>query len=143
MKTFILNAKELITEIKHEKIQIQTKEVRMLWDDLMELTMARHEALIGARKVHSFDRKIDETLDLMLKTETPLSINSKDHGNIEELEQMKNDLSQNVNDINKEADSLVSMYPDAIGHINAKKNKLTNAVKGLDNTLLWLKSKRE
>ena len=138
----MLNAQQLITEIKDEKIQIRTKEVGKLYDDLMELSFARHDALIGARKIHSFDRKIDETLDLMLKTETPFSTKGKDHGNIEELEQMQNDLSQNVNDINKEADNLISEFPDVSGHINARKNKITNAVKGLDNTLLWLKSKR-
>ena len=137
----MLNAQQLITEIKDEKIQIRTKEVGKLYDDLMELSFVRQDALIGARKIHSFDRKIDETLDLMLKTETPFSTKSKDHGNIEELEQMQNDLSQNVNDINKEADILISEFPDVSGHINARKNKITNAVKGLDNTLFWLKSK--
>ena len=138
----MLNAQQLITEIKDEKIQIRTKEVGNLYDDLMALSFARYDALIGARKIHSFDRKIDETLDLMLKTEIPFSTNGKDHGNIEELEQMQNDLSQNVNDINEEADSLISEFPDVSGHINARKNKITNAVNGLDNTLLWLKSKR-
>ena len=63
-----------VNMIAAQGIQTRTKEVRNLWDDLMELTFARHEALIGARKIHSFDRKIDEILDRMLKTETPFSI---------------------------------------------------------------------
>ena len=141
-KTFIFNAEQLMTEIQHKKIQIQTKEIRELYEDLMELTLARHEGLIGARKIHCFDKKIDEILDRILKTETPLSNSNKDHhGNIEDLEQMQIDLRQTVNDINKEANILVSEFPDAVGHINARQNKVTNAVKGLDNTLLWLKSK--
>ena len=83
-------------------------------------------------------------LDRMLKTETPISINgSKDHGNIEELEQMQNDISQNVNDINKEADILVAEFPDAVPHINARQNEVIKAVKGLENTLFWLKSKNK
>ena len=141
-KKFILNAEQLLKEIQHKKIQIQTKEIRELYEDLMELTLARHEGLIGARKIHCFDKKIDEILDRILKTETPFSNSNKDHhGNIEDLEQMLIDLRQNVNEINKEANILVSEFPDAIGHINARQNKVTNAVKGLDNTLLWLKSK--
>ena len=66
MATFMLNAQQLITEIKDEKIQIRTKEVGKLYDDLMELSFVRQDALIGARKIHSFDRKIDETLDLII-----------------------------------------------------------------------------
>ena len=141
-KKFILNAEQLLKEIQHKKIQIQTKEIRELYEDLMELTLARHEGLIGARKIHCFDKKIDKILDRILKTETPFSNSNKDHhGNIEDLEQMQIDLRQNVNEINKEANILVSKFPDAVGHINARQNKVTNAVKGLDNTLLWLKSK--
>ena len=141
-KTFILNGEKLVKEIQHKKIQIQTKEIRELYENLMELTLARHKALIGARKIHCFDKKIDEILDRILKTETPFSNSNKDHhGNIEDLEQMQIDLRQNVNEINKEANILVSEFPDAVGHINARENKVTNAVKGLDNTLLWLKSK--
>ena len=141
-KKFILNAEQLLKEIQHKKIQIQTKEIRELYEDLMELTLARHKALIGARKIHCFDKKIDEILDRILKTETPFSNSNKDHhGNIEDLEQMQIDLRQNVNEINKEANILVSEFPDAVGHINARQNKVTNAVKGLDNTLFWLKSK--
>ena len=143
-KTFIFNAEQLITEIQHKKIQIQTKQIRELYEDLMELTLARHEGLIGARKIHCFDKKIDEILDRILKTETPFSNSNKDHhGNIEDLEQMLIDLRQNVNEINKEANILVSEFPDAVGHISARQNKVTNAVKGLDNTLLWLKSKEK
>ena len=56
---------------------------------------------------------------------------------------MQNDLSQNVNDINKEADILVDMFPDAAPHINARQNEVINAVKGLENTLFWLKSKKK
>ena len=139
-KKFILNAEQLLKDIQHKRIQIQTKEIRELYEDLMELTLARHKALIGARKIHCFDKKIDEILDRILKTETPFS-NKDHHGNIEDLEQMQIDLRQNVNDIIKEGNILVSEYPDAVGHINARENKVTNAVKGLDNTLLWLKSK--
>ena len=139
-----MNSEQLLKEIQHKNIQIQTKEIRELYEDLMELTLARHKALIGTRKIHCFDKKIDEILDRILKTETPFSNNNRDHhGNIEDLEQMQIDLRQNVNEINKEANILVSEFPDAVGHINARQNKVTNGVKGLDNTLLWLKSKEK
>ena len=133
-KKFILNAEQLLREIQHKKIQIQTKEIRELYEDLMELTLARHKALIGARKIHCFDKKIDEILDRILKTETPFSNSNKDHhGNIEDLEQMQIDLRQNVNDIIKEGNILVSEYPDAVDHIVAKRRELLRSVERLDD----------
>merc|ERR1712051_897925 len=54
-------ANELINDVHDQEIEGRTREVRSLWDDLMELAMARKEALVGAKKVHSFDKRIDDT----------------------------------------------------------------------------------
>ena len=49
-------ANELINDVHDQEIEGRTREVRSLWDDLMELAGARKEALVGAKKVHSFAR---------------------------------------------------------------------------------------
>ena len=97
-------ANELITEVQDQEIQTRTKEVRTLWDDLMELAMARKEALAGAKKVHSFDKKIDDTLDWIFEKEALLSIdvNCQDSETIQELKQKQLGLRQDVKAINEQ-----------------------------------------
>ena len=104
LTTFNTFANELITEVQDQEIQNRTKEVRQLWDDLMELATARKEALAGAKKVHSFDKKIDETLDWILEKEALLSIdvNCQDSETIQELKQKQSGLRQDVKAINEQ-----------------------------------------
>ena len=111
MTTFNTFANELITEVQDQEIQIRTKEVRQAWDDLMELAMARKEALAGAKKVHSFDKKIDDTLDWILEKEALLSIdvNCQDSETIQELKQKQLGLRQDVKAINEQVSSGVSL----------------------------------
>ena len=108
MTTFNTFANELITEVQDQEIQTRTKEVRQLWDDLMELAMARKEALAGAKKVHSFDKKIDDTLDWILEKEALLSIdvNCQDSETIQELKQKQLGLRQDVKAINEQVSYL-------------------------------------
>ena len=107
LTTFNTFANELITEVQDQEIQIRTKEVRQAWDDLMELAMARKEALAGAKKVHSFDKKIDDTLDWILEKEALLSIdvNCQDSETIQELKQKQLGLRQDVKAINEQVSS--------------------------------------
>ena len=108
LTTFNTFANELITEVQDQEIQTRTKEVRQLWDDLMELAMARKEALAGAKKVHSFDKKIDDTLDWILEKEALLSIdvNCQDSETIQELKQKQLGLRQDVKAINEQVSYL-------------------------------------
>lgn len=97
-------ANELINDVQDHEIEARTKEVRSLWDDLMELAMARKEALAGAKKVHAFDKKIDDTLDWILEKEALLSIdvNCQDTETIHELKQKQLGLKQDVKAINEQ-----------------------------------------
>jgi spectrin beta len=123
-------ANELINDVHDQEIEGRTREVRSLWDDLMELAMARKEALVGAKKVHSFDKRIDDTLDWILEKEALLTIdvNCQDEETIQEMKQKQLGIRQDVKAINeqvmavnKEADVLVATYPDAVDHIVAKR----------------------
>jgi spectrin beta len=43
--------------------------VNGMWEDLSELASARKEALAGAKKVHAFDKMIDDTMEWILEKE--------------------------------------------------------------------------
>ncbi len=97
-------ANELISEVSDNDILTRTKEVRSLWDDLMELANARKEALAGAKKVHAFDKRIDDTLDWILEKEALLSteVNCQDTETIQDLKQKQLSLKQDVKAINEQ-----------------------------------------
>jgi len=135
-------ANELINDVHDQEIEGRTREVRSLWDDLMELAGARKEALVGAKKVHSFDKRIDDTLDWILEKEALLTIdvNCQDEETIQEMKQKQLGIRQDVKAINeqvmavnKDADVLVATYPDAVDHIVAKRRELLRAVEKLDD----------
>lgn len=97
-------ANEIINDVHDQEIEARTKEVRGLWDDLLELAMARKEALVGAKKVHSFDKKIDDTLDWILEKEALLTIdvNCQDIETIQEMKQKQLGIRQDVKAINEQ-----------------------------------------
>merc|ERR1719209_2360562 len=107
----------------------------------MELAVARKEALVGARMVHAFDKRIDEMLEWILEKEALLSVevNCPDNESIQDHKQrqdgLKQDLkaiSEQVVSINRDADSLIDSYPDAVDHIMAKRREMLRAVDKLD-----------
>jgi len=65
---------ELLDDVYDYDVEGNTKEVNSMWEDLSELASARKEALNGAKKVHAFDKKIDETLEWILEKEALLSV---------------------------------------------------------------------
>jgi hypothetical protein len=65
---------ELLNDECDYDVEGNTKEVNGMWEDLSELASARKEALNGAKKVHAFDKKIDETLEWILEKEALLSV---------------------------------------------------------------------
>ncbi len=108
-------ANELINDVHDQEIETRTKDVRGLWDDLLELAMARKEALVGAKKVHSFDKKIDDTLDWILEKEALLTIdvNCQDVEMIQEMKQKQLGIRQDVKAINEQVltDSNLFRWP--------------------------------
>ena len=104
LTSFNTFANELMNDVHDQDVECRTKEVRSLWDDLMELAMARKEALVGAKKVHSFDKKIDDTLDWILEKEALLTaeVNCQDVETIQELKQKQHGICQDVKAINEQ-----------------------------------------
>ena len=104
LTSFNTFANELMNDVHDQDVESRTKEVRSLWDDLMELAMARKEALVGAKKVHSFDKKIDDTLDWILEKEALLTaeVNCQDVETIQELKQKQHGICQDVKAINEQ-----------------------------------------
>merc|ERR1719495_855228 len=132
---------ELEKIVQDFEIGARNKEVNDSWNDLMELAVARKEALAGAKMVHAFDKKIDEMLEWILEKEALLSVdvNCPDNESIQDHMQrrdgLKQDLkaiSEQVVGINKDADSLAEAYPDAVDHILAKRREMLRAVDKLD-----------
>jgi len=95
------------------EIEEKTKEVNGMWEDLSELASARREALAGAKKVHAFDKKIDDTLEWILEKEALLSveINCQDSEAIQDLKHRQIGLKQDVKAINDQ----VWFQPDKTG----------------------------
>jgi len=132
---------ELEEIVQDYEIGARNKEVNDAWNDLMELAVARKEALVGARMVHAFDKRIDEMLEWILEKEALLSVdvNCPDNESIQDHKQrqdgLKQDLkaiSEQVVSINRDADSLTEAYPDAVDHILAKRREMLRAVDKLD-----------
>ena len=58
---------------EREKIQSKIDDTQQLWEDLRELAHARQEALAGAKQVHVFDRRADETIGWIQEKDATLS----------------------------------------------------------------------
>ena len=58
---------------QHIIIAEKVEEITQLWEDLKELSSARHEALSGAKQVHVFDKNADETISWMGEKEAEMS----------------------------------------------------------------------
>jgi spectrin beta len=98
-----------MNDVQDYEIEEKTKEVNGMWEDLSELASARREALSGAKKVHAFDKKIDDTLEWILEKEALLSveINCQDSETIQDLKQRQVGLKQDVKAINDQVCSQV------------------------------------
>lgn len=104
LNSFNQLAEELEAVVQDYEIGARTKEVNSAWDDLMELAVARREALLGARMVHAFDKKIDEMLDWILEKEALLSVevNFHDKESVEDQKQRLVSLKQDLKAISEQ-----------------------------------------
>ncbi|XP_017780552.1 PREDICTED: spectrin alpha chain, non-erythrocytic 1 isoform X2 [Nicrophorus vespilloides] len=111
------------------KVEQKVDEIKMLWEDLMELAQARKEALAGAKTVHMFDRTADETTTWIEEKENILNLDNYGH-DLESIQALvrKHDafetellaVKEQVDYVNQEAKKLIDMYPDAEEHIRVK-----------------------
>jgi len=118
-----------------EIIQKKTQKSIEMWEEFKELSQARKDALDGALKVHTFDRKADETIEWIEEKNNQEFVLTNIHSLI-----LKNDIFINdVNAVQKQVDlleiqakELIQQFPDAIDHIQHKLNETNNAMNNLN-----------
>ncbi|XP_071162084.1 spectrin beta chain-like isoform X8 [Mytilus edulis] len=126
-------------EVKHyesDGISKKSEEVKQMWTELHDIAKARQEALEAAKQVHMYGRDADDTLDWIQEKEGIIA--SEDFGHdlesvralISRHEGLERDLaaiSVQVEDITKEAERLMSSFPDAQEHIATKHEEMVKA----------------
>ena len=139
----------IVADNSHKMIiSEKTEEITQLWEDLKELTSARHEALSGAKQVHVFDKNADETISWIGEKEAEMSTDEtgQDLETIQSLIERQQGLTRDlaaiqeqVVAVEQEAGVLCELFPDAAAHIQSKREYLGQAM----NNLLHLSSSRE
>ena len=125
----------LISSDNSHKSVISEKmdEISQLWEDLKELTSARHEALNGAKQVHVFDKNADETISWIGEKEAEMCTDESgmDLETIQSLLERQQGLERDlaaiqdqVSAVEKEAGVLSELFPDASAHIQSKREYL-------------------
>ena len=130
--TFAANVhanEERFVVIQKEAKQVKNCEqklsqVMVLWNELREATLARQEALQGAKKVHTFYQSADETISWIREKESStvldqVNVNYDDltsiQAKIRQLEGFDRDLDavrEQVDALFVEADRLATLFPD-------------------------------
>lgn len=130
----ISKGETLLTQNSPYKETIKTKvdETKQLWDELKDLVNARQEALAGAKQVHVYDRRADETISWIAEKDGSLS--TEDYGqDLETIQALvrKHDVfdtelgavKEQVDAVSEEAKRLAEIYPDAKEHIEVKRDE--------------------
>lgn len=119
-----------------EVISKKVDETKQLWDELKDLVNARQEALAGAKQVHVYDRRADETITWIGEKEATLM--SEDYGQdletiqalVRKHEVFDTELApvrEQVESVIVEAKKLAEVFPDARDHIEVKKEESIEA----------------
>lgn len=117
-------------------ISKKVDETKLMWDELKDLVNARQEALAGAKQVHVFDRRADETISWIGEKEA--SLMSEDYGQdletiqalVRKHEVFETELvpvKEQVESVINEAKKLAETFPDAKEHIEAKRDETIEA----------------
>ncbi|GAB6026067.1 hypothetical protein CHUAL_012270 [Chamberlinius hualienensis] len=115
-----------------EKIKYKSEEILQLWEDLKFEAQQRKEELAGAKEIHIYDRKADETITwIQEKQASILTLDSSSDLEaiqilIRKHESFERDLAavkDQVEFVIGQASKLVSKYPDARDHITVKSAK--------------------
>jgi len=133
---------ELVTSGNLHTHQVTSKltEMSQLWEDLKELSVARQEALSGAKQVHVFDKNADETImwigekealflseDLGQDLETIQSLLDRQEGFNRDLDAIEGQ----VKEVEAEASVLCELFPDASAHVQSKVEATLSALTSL------------
>ncbi|XP_055309165.1 spectrin beta chain, non-erythrocytic 1 isoform X4 [Sitodiplosis mosellana] len=130
----VIKGETLIAEKSPYCTTIKTKvgETTQLWEELKDLVSARQEALAGAKQVHVYDRRADETISWI--SEKDAALLSEDYGQdletiqalVRKQEVFETELGavkEQVNAVVDEAKRLAEIYPDAKEHIEVKRDE--------------------
>jgi len=133
---------ELVANGNLHTHQVTSKlsEMAQLWEDLKELSVARQEALSGAKQVHVFDKNADETImwigekealflseDLGQDLETIQSLLDRQEGFKRDLDAIEGQ----VKEVEGEASVLCELFPDASAHVQSKVEATLSALASL------------
>lgn len=134
IESAVSKGETLLTQNSPYKDVIKTKvdETKQLWDEMKDLVNARQEALAGAKQVHVYDRRADETITWISEKEANLL--SEDYGqDLETIQALvrKHDVfntelgavKEQVDGVIEEAKRLAEIYPDAKEHIEVKRDE--------------------
>ncbi|BFZ07506.1 hypothetical protein BsWGS_10543 [Bradybaena similaris] len=149
--THIVTMSKSMIEAGHfesEGIRARTKVIESQWAELREVSQARQDALNGAKEVHMYGRDADDTLEWI--QEKDLIVSGDDYGHDlessqalmsrhEGLERDMAAISEQVENITKEAERLINTFPDAQEHIATKHEEMVGAW----NTLVEKASQRK
>lgn len=143
---------QLVSENSPHKEIIAKKvdETKQLWDELKDLVNARQEALAGAKQVHVYDRRADETIGWIGEKET--SLMTEDFGQdletiqalVRKHEVFDTELApvrEQVESVIGEAKKLAEIFPDAKDHIEVKKEETIEAWSDLRDKTIARKDK--
>ncbi|XP_045541118.1 spectrin beta chain [Papilio machaon] len=114
-----------------DRVRQRIDDIRGLWDDLKELAVARQEALAGARQVHEFDRRAEETGAWIAEKEAALQL----HRQLHQLRALRADLlaiQDAHKELKQEAERLGAAFPDAREHVSAKLEEVSEALAALE-----------
>ncbi|XP_055880886.1 spectrin beta chain, non-erythrocytic 2-like isoform X3 [Biomphalaria glabrata] len=137
--TRVVSTAQTMIENNHfesNAIQAKSKAIEKQWAELKDISQARQDALGGAKEVHMYGRDADDTLEWI--QEKDLIVSSEDYGHdlessqalISRHEGLERDMaaiSDQVENITKEAERLISTFPDAQEHIAAKHEEMVGA----------------
>ena len=141
-KSVLAMGQELVEagNVHHELATMKLAELEQLWEDLRELSLARQEALSGAKQVHVFDKNADETImwigekealflseDLGQDLETIQSLLDRQDGFKRDLDAIEGQ----VKEVESEATVLCELFPDASAHVESKVETTRSALVNL------------
>ncbi|KFD52473.1 hypothetical protein M513_06670 [Trichuris suis] len=121
-------------------IKAKGADMQKLWCDVNEAATDRQQALLGALQVHKFDQEADETLNWLQEKEAQIVSESDDVGQSDlmtiQAQLQRNDIfmrelsavERQVETLCKEAERLVSLYPDTQKHLDVRKQEMLDVL---------------
>ncbi|VDK88570.1 unnamed protein product, partial [Litomosoides sigmodontis] len=128
-------------------IKAKGADLQHLWSRVNEVASERQQALQGAIQVHKFDQDADETLGWLEEKEAhQVALEGEDisRADLPALKHLMNKydefmrgvtaVEKQVNDLSREAERLISLYPDTQEHLVVRKMGMEEQLKDVIST---------